>query len=44
METSKFLLFFTNMRFSQNHVGMDFVFKNDARKVKFGPEVPLNSI
>ena len=44
MKTGKFWLFFTKMRFSQNHAGTDFFFKNDARKLKFGPEVPLNSI
>ena len=32
------------MRFSQNHAGTDVFFKNDARKLKFGPEVPLISI
>ena len=43
-KTGKFWLVFTKMRFSQNHVGTDFFFKNDARKLKFGPGVPLYSI
>ena len=44
IKTVKFLLFFTKAWFSQNHVGTDFFFKNDAKELTFGPEVPLNSI
>ena len=35
---------FSQTWFSQNHAGTDFFFKNDARKLKFEPDVPLNSI
>ena len=35
---------FTKMRFSKNHAGAHFFFKNDARKLKFGPGVPLYCI
>ena len=31
----KFWLFFTKMRFSQNQAATDFLFKSDARKMKF---------
>ena len=36
--------FFTKTRFSQNHAAVwIFFFKNKARNLKFGPEVPLYS-
>ena len=28
----------------RNHAGTDFFFKNEARKLKFGPGVPLYGI
>ena len=40
----KFWVFFTKMRFSQNHSGTHFFFNNEAKKLKFGPGVPLYSI
>ena len=36
--------FFTKTSFSQNHAGTDFWYRNDARKLRFGLEVPLDSI
>ena len=41
---AKFWLFFTKTRFSQNHAGTEFFLKNEARKLKFGPGVPLYAI
>ena len=40
----KFWLFFTKTQFSQNHAATDFFFKNEARKLKFGPGAPLFGI
>ena len=39
----KLAIFYKNAIFSK-HVGTDFFFKNDARKLKFGLGVPLYSI
>ena len=40
----KFWLFFTKTQFSQNHASKNFFFKNEARKLKFGPGVLLYGI
>ena len=40
----QFWRFFTKTQFSQNHAGTLFVFKNEARKLKFGLVVPLYDI
>ena len=40
----KFWLFLTKTRFSQNQAGTDFFLKNESRKLKFGPDVPLYGI
>ena len=40
----KFWLYFTKTRFSQNHTGTDFFLKNECRKLKFGPDIPLYGI
>ena len=41
---SNFGYFLKKTRLSQNHAGTLFVFKNEARKLKFGPGVPLYDI
>ena len=43
-EMGQMLLFFMKTRFSQNHTGTDFFFKNEARMLKFGLVLPLYSI
>ena len=41
---TKVWLIFTKMCFSQNYSGTDSVYKNHARKLKFGLEVPLTGL
>ena len=43
-KTVKICLFFKKAWFSQNHAGTDFFFKNEAKKLKFGPGVSVYGI
>ena len=43
-KSGKFGLFFSKMRFSQNHVGTDLIFKNEARKLLVVPLYGICSV